>query len=209
VLGRPIESAGRRVGGISRPTVALWLSRYQTEGLAGLIEPIPCRASRTGLHPFARGYPTKLSLTSAIHTRGKSPHAIDGGQYEVTVGTPGTLTPPPCGFGTSTARTGGGSSPPRTSDGGSGTGAVVLIDCRSQSRCGLTVSRGVVLLRGRGLIVAPFPAPARQSVHAVLPHTAYRRRSPPAFGFSRQSLKGLGATTVPDSEISPRWSGDW
>src|SRR5918998_844825 len=80
---------------------------------------------------------------------------------------------------------------------------------RSRSREYRTVSRGVVLLRGRGLIVAPFPAPARQSVHAVLPHTAYRRRSPPAFGFPRQSLKGLGATTVPDSEISPKWSGDW
>jgi hypothetical protein len=50
----------------------------------------------------------------------------------------------------------------------------------------------------------PFPAPARQSVHAVLPHTAYRRCSPPAFGRSRQSLKGLGATTVPDREISPQ-----
>jgi hypothetical protein len=34
-------------------------------------------------------------------------------------------------------------------------------------------------------------------VHAVLPHTAYRRRSPPAFGFSRQGLLALGATTVP------------
>jgi hypothetical protein len=33
-----------------------------------------------------------------------------------------------------------------------------------------------------------FPAPARQTVHAVLPHTAYRRRSPPAFDFSRQGL---------------------
>jgi hypothetical protein len=44
-------SAGRlkkqvaELAGVSRPTVALWLSRYQTDGLAGLIEPIPCRAS--------------------------------------------------------------------------------------------------------------------------------------------------------------------
>ena len=60
------------------------------------------------------------------------------------------------------------------------------------------------------VVSAPrFPTPARQSVHAVLPHTAYRRRSPPAFGLSRQALKGLGATMVPDREISPRWSGDW
>ena len=86
---------------------------------------------------------------------------------------------------------------------------MALIDSRSQSHWDPMVSRGVVLLRGRGLILAPSPAPARQSVHAVLPHTAYRRRSPPAFGFSRQSLKGLGATTVLDSEISPKWSGDW
>ena len=86
---------------------------------------------------------------------------------------------------------------------------MALINSRSQNRWDPMVSREVVLLRGRGQIVAPSPAPARQSVHAVLPHTAYRRRSPPAFGFSRQSLKGLGATTVLDSEISPRWSGDW
>jgi hypothetical protein len=30
---------------------------------------------------------------------------------------------------------------------------------------------------------APFPVPARQTVHAVLPHTAYRRSSPAAFDF--------------------------
>jgi hypothetical protein len=29
----------------------------------------------------------------------------------------------------------------------------------------------------------PFPVPARQTVHAVLPLTAYRRSSPAAFGF--------------------------
>src|SRR6266700_2597612 len=40
------------------------------------------------------------------------------------------------------------------------------------------------------------PPPPR-SVHAVLPHTAHRRRSPPAFGFPRQDLFGLGATTIP------------
>jgi hypothetical protein len=58
------------------------------------------------------------------------------------------------------------------------------------------VSRGVVLRRVRGR-AAPFPAPARQSVHAVLPHTAYRRRSPAAFGLSRQGLPALGETTIP------------
>ena len=36
--------------------------------------------------------------------------------------------------------------------------------------------------------------PPRQTVHAVLPHTAYRRRSPPAFGFSRQGLFALVLT---------------
>jgi hypothetical protein len=58
------------------------------------------------------------------------------------------------------------------------------------------VSYGVVLRRVRGR-AAPFPAPARQSVHAVLPHTAYRRRSPAAFGLSRQGLPALGETTIP------------
>lgn len=52
-------------------------------------------------------------------------------------------------------------------------------------------------------ICVPFPAPARQTVHAVLPHTAYRRRSPPAFGATRQDRKGLGATTVLSRRISP------
>jgi hypothetical protein len=47
------------------------------------------------------------------------------------------------------------------------------------------------------------------TVHAVFPHTAHRRRSPPAFGLPRQSRKGLGSTTIPDKVISPSWSGDW
>src|SRR3954463_14273452 len=66
------------------------------------------------------------------------------------------------------------------------------------------VSRGVALRQvpGRG---APFPAPARQTVRAVLPHTAYRRRSPPAFGVTRQARKGLGAATVPSRLIRPSW----
>ena len=59
-----------------------------------------------------------------------------------------------------------------------------------------------VLLRhlGQG---APAPAPARQSVYAVLPHTAYGRRSPQAFGLSGQALTGLGATTVPPATHVP------
>ena len=56
--------------------------------------------------------------------------------------------------------------------------------------------------------VAPFPAPARRTVHAVLWHTAHRRRSPPVFGLPRQSRKGLGATTVPDKSIRPMRFGD-
>src|SRR3954454_3052490 len=88
--------------------------------------------------------------------------------------------------------------------GGSGAGAVALPGGRSRSHEGRAVSRRVVLLRGRGQ-VAPFPAPARQTVHAVLPHTAYRRRSPPAFGVTRQARKGLGAATVPSRLIRPSW----
>jgi len=33
------------LAGVSRPTVDLWLSRYQAEGLAGLTDRIPCRTS--------------------------------------------------------------------------------------------------------------------------------------------------------------------
>ena len=54
-----------------------------------------------------------------------------------------------------------------------------------------------------------FQPPPPRTVHAVLPHTAHRRRSPPAFGFPRQSRKGLGSTTIPDKVISPSWFGDW
>ena len=53
-----------------------------------------------------------------------------------------------------------------------------------------------------------FLPPPRRSVHAVLPHTAHRRRSPPAFGLARQSRKGLGVTTVPSRLINPMWSDD-
>jgi hypothetical protein len=54
----------------------------------------------------------------------------------------------------------------------------------------------------------PFPTPARRTVHAVLSHTAHRRRSPPAFGVTRQARKGLGEATMPSRPTSPRWFGD-
>src|SRR5258706_5069070 len=53
----------------------------------------------------------------------------------------------------------------------------------------------------------PFPAPAHRTVHAVLPHTAHRRRSPSAFGFSRQGLPALGDTTIPYRLIRPNSLG--
>jgi len=40
------------------------------------------------------------------------------------------------------------------------------------------------------------------------PHTAHRRRSPPAFGFPRQGFPALGATTIPYTLIRPNSSGD-
>lgn len=49
-----------------------------------------------------------------------------------------------------------------------------------------------------------FQLPPPRTGHAVLPHPAHRRRSPPAFGLIRQSLKGLGGTTIPDMLIRPR-----
>jgi hypothetical protein len=38
----------------------------------------------------------------------------------------------------------------------------------------------------------PFPVPARQTVHAVLPHTAYRRSSPAVFGLPAPVPVGPG-----------------
>ena len=45
-------------------------------------------------------------------------------------------------------------------------------------------------------------------MRAVFPHTAHRRRSPPAFGLSRQGLPALGATVIPYKLTRPRSPGD-
>jgi len=57
-----------------------------------------------------------------------------------------------------------------------------------------------------------FLPPPHRTVHAVLPHTAHRRPSPPAFGrprLTRQSRKGLGVTTNWSRLISPSWLREW
>src|SRR5215212_7891568 len=59
-----------------------------------------------------------------------------------------------------------------------------------------------------GRLSASFLPPPHRSVHAVLPHTAHRRPSPPAFGvarLTRLSRKGLGVTTSLSRLISPSW----
>src|SRR6185312_16100395 len=65
--------------------------------------------------------------------------------------------------------------------GGSGAGAVA-----NGSAVGLALlpefPRGQLSLQPWPVSL-PFPAPARHTVHAVLPHTAYRRSSPAAFDF--------------------------
>ena len=72
-------------------------------------------------------------------------------------------------------------------------------------------SAGGAWLRG----VADWPGflpPPHRTVHAVLPHTAHRRPSPPAFGrprLTRQSRKGLGVTTSWSRLISPSWLREW
>ena len=70
------------------------------------------------------------------------------------------------------------------------------------------VSRTVVRSPVPVVRSVPLQLPPRRTVHAVLPHTAHRRRSPPAFGFSRQGLLALGATTIPLRLIRPHWSGE-
>jgi hypothetical protein len=70
------------------------------------------------------------------------------------------------------------------------------------------VSRSVVRPLVPVVRSVPFQLPPRQTVHAVLPHTAYRRRSPPAFGLSRQGLFALGAITAPVRLTSPQRFAD-
>ena len=94
-------------------------------------------------------------------------------------------------------------------DVGSSAGAVAMIDRLGSDQ---VIVDGVLRPPTRSPQMAdratPFPAPARRTVHAVLWHTAHRRRSPPVFGLPRQSRKGLGATTVPDKSIRPMRFGD-
>ena len=91
---------------------------------------------------------------------------------------------------------------------GSGAGAVALSGDRSRSHFSPGFPCGP-LHCGDHYQVLRFQPPPHRTVRAVLPHTAHRRRSPPAFGLARQSRKGLGSTTIPDKVISPSWSGDW
>jgi hypothetical protein len=53
-----------------------------------------------------------------------------------------------------------------------------------------------------------FQPPPPRTVRAVLPHTAHRRRSPPAFGLSHQGFPALGATGIPYKLTRPRSHGD-
>ena len=83
---------------------------------------------------------------------------------------------------------------------GSGAGAVSCDCCRSgrfPDRFPVGAHVPVALATFR------FQPPPPRTVHAVLPHTAHRRRSPSAFDRSRQARNGLGATTVPTRPIRP------
>ena len=91
---------------------------------------------------------------------------------------------------------------------GSGAGAVALSGVRSRSHFSPGFPCGPLHCGDHGQVLR-FQPPPHRTVRAVLPHTAHRRRSPPAFGLARQSRKGLGSTTIPDKVISPSWSGDW
>ena len=98
--------------------------------------------------------------------------------------------------------------------------AALTTGTRTTGACRVGDWRGGSLVLGPGAFVAAgFPvgcatpvslacllrlqSPPPRTVHAVFPHTAHRRRSPPAFGFPRQSRKGLGSTTIPDKVTSP------
>src|SRR6266566_4351464 len=91
---------------------------------------------------------------------------------------------------------------------GSGAGAVALLALEPEAFVP-PVSRSAVPPQCSWSGLLRFQPPPPRTVHAVLSHTAHRRRSPPAFGLARQSRKGLGSTTIPDKVTSPSWFGDW
>ena len=91
-------------------------------------------------------------------------------------------------------------------DVGSGAGAVALSGVRSCSHFSPGFPCGPLHCSDHGRALRFQPPPLR-TVHAVLPHTAHRRRSPPAFGLSRQGFPALGATTIPYKLIRPRSAG--
>ena len=74
--------------------------------------------------------------------------------------------------------------------------------CDRQVR-GLTHAAFLLPLAAPWVTMLRFQRPPPRTVRAVLPHTAHRRHSPPAFGFSLQGRCGLGATTIPSRLIRP------
>jgi uncharacterized protein YjbI with pentapeptide repeats len=72
---------------------------------------------------------------------------------------------------------------------GSGAGAVALSGVRSRSHFSPGFPCGPLHCGDHGRVLR-FQPPPHRTVRAVLPHTAHRRRSPAAFGLTRQSLKG-------------------
>ncbi len=73
---------------------------------------------------------------------------------------------------------------------GSGAGAVALSGDRSRSHFSPGFPCGPLHCGDHGRVLR-FQPPPHRTVHAVLPHTAHRRRSPPASGFSRQGFPAL------------------
>jgi len=65
-----------------------------------------------------------------------------------------------------------------------------------QTGCGVLRRRSQPEWGGSGTgavpLCGPFPVPARQTGHAVLPHPAYRRSSPAVFGLPAPVPEGPG-----------------
>ena len=187
-----------RIWGIIRELAACRPDRAGRQGLPRRRRPRPHPLPRAGTSPPPRKTPTAPTPSYARPANAPTPSSRPGASCANSAAAPGAPGSSP--------RPSTSSKPARSQDVGSGAGAVALSGVRSCSHFSPGFPCGPLHCSDHGRALRFQPPPLR-TVHAVLPHTAHRRRSPPAFGLSRQGFPALGATTIPYKLIRPRSAG--